>query len=80
MAVEVVMIFASTCVVFLVPWFLRSRWSRNFFRWISVICTRHMHPHIIGFIPVQENERAVIGKQFELVGSKCANIHFSSLV
>lgn len=59
MAIGVV-IFLSTSMVFLLAWFLQSQ-SSSILRWILLINTRR--PRTAGFIPVQEDERAVIGKQ-----------------
>ena len=70
MAIELV-IFLSVSVVFLALGFFCSRWSRKIFWWTSIICTRR--PRIVGSIPVQDldDEKAVIGKQSEVVESRC---------
>ena len=79
MAIEVVILLSTLFLVcFLVFWFLPSQRNRNPFWWIWLIFTRSSCT--AGFIPVQEDERAVIGKQINRIQLKANEHSFSALV
>ena len=68
LVIGVIILLSTFVVCFLVFCFLSSQRSRNIFWWIWLTCMRH--PRTAGSIPVQEDERAVIGKQKYSVESK----------
>ena len=79
MVIRVVTLLSTLFLVcFFVFWFLPSQRSRNPFWWIWLIFTRYSRT--AGFISVQEDERAVIGKQINGIQLKANEHSFSALV